>query len=195
MLPNLVDHVIEVKRHGVSVPECTVEHVRKIDRPDLESLVDATLLAIEDGGGFGWVKTPHRDTLRAFWEGVSLIPERKLFVGRLDGIVAGAVQLVRFPRNNEAQSRSAVLSSAFVAPPARGYGVARALIQTAENAAQLDGIKRIEIDLRATQEKAIILYRDVGYLKWGENPHYAFIDGKWVAGHYMAKDLENPISL
>ena len=33
-----------------------------------------------------------------------LVPERRLVVGRLDGIIAGSAQLSRAPRNNEAQA-------------------------------------------------------------------------------------------
>ncbi len=35
------------------------------------------------------------------------MPERLLFVGRLDGIIVGSAQLVRPPRNNEAQAFAA----------------------------------------------------------------------------------------
>ncbi len=47
-----------------------------------------------------------RDVMETYWRGVLLVPERTLFVGRLDGVIAGSAQLVRPPRNNEAQAHS-----------------------------------------------------------------------------------------
>ena len=60
--------------------------------------------AINEGGGFGWLKPPPRQVLENYWKGVLLVPERRLFVGRLDGTIAGSAQLSRAPRNNEAQA-------------------------------------------------------------------------------------------
>ncbi len=51
----------------------------------------------------------------------------QLFVARLDGVIVGAAQLVRPPRNNEAQAFAATLMHAFIAPYARGHGLARLL--------------------------------------------------------------------
>ncbi len=60
--------------------------------------------AIIDGGGFGWVNPPGRMALETYFRGVLLVPERELFVARLDGHVVGSAHLVRPPRNNEAQA-------------------------------------------------------------------------------------------
>ena len=48
---------------------------------------------IIEGGGFGWLKPPPRQVLENYWKGVLLVPERRLVVGRLDGIIAGSAQL------------------------------------------------------------------------------------------------------
>ena len=42
--------------------------------------------AIIDGGGFGWVNAPGRLALETYFRGVLLVPERELFVARLNGI-------------------------------------------------------------------------------------------------------------
>ena len=41
--------------------------------------------------------------LETYFRGVLLVPERELFLARLDGLVVGSAHLVRPPRNNEAQ--------------------------------------------------------------------------------------------
>ena len=86
-------------------PAPSVEMLTEFGPNDLQDLSDATETAIEDGGGFGWVSLPPRETLEAFWRGVLLIPERDLFVGRLDGVIAGSCQIQKPARNNEAQLR------------------------------------------------------------------------------------------
>ena len=102
-----------------------VERLRAFGGDDLEDLCEATVAAIEDGGGFGWVKAPARTVLETYWNGVLLVPERVLFVARLNGTICGAVQLVAPPKNNEAQAFAAQLTGNFLAPWSRGHGLAR----------------------------------------------------------------------
>ena len=75
-----------------------------LNEGDLQDLCDATVDAIEAGGGFGWLSPPPRDTLERYWQGLMLIPDRRVFVARLDGLIAGSIQLHLNPRNNEAQA-------------------------------------------------------------------------------------------
>ena len=112
-----------------------------------------------------------------------------MFVGRYDGTIAGSAQLVRPPRNNEAQSFAASITTNFVAPWARGYGLARELTQAVEDAAREEGFAVLNLDVRASQSAAIQLYESLGYERWGTNPAYARVDGKLIAGHYYAKRL------
>jgi ribosomal protein S18 acetylase RimI-like enzyme len=170
----------------------SVERLDKFEGNDLADLCDATETAILAGGGFGWLKPPPRANLERYWQGVLLVPERKLFVGRLDGTIAGSVQLVRAPRNNEAQAATATLTTNFVAPWARGHGLARALTVAAEEAARADGFHFLALDVRASQEAAIHLYEALGFERWGENPNYAMVEGKPIAGYYYTKKLRGP---
>src|SRR5204863_80702 len=97
-----------------------VERLTRYSGTDLDDLCEATESAIVEGGGFGWLKAPPRQVLENYWKGVLLVPERRLVVGRLDGVIAGSVQLSRAPRNNEAQALSRTITGAFVAPWVRG---------------------------------------------------------------------------
>jgi ribosomal protein S18 acetylase RimI-like enzyme len=167
-----------------------VERLTAFQGGDLHDLCDAADAAIEAGGGFGWLKPPPRAVMEAFWRGVILIPERMLFIGRLDGAIVGSAQLVRGPRNNEAQAHAAQLTTSFVAPWARGHGLAKALTEAVESAARAAGVKVINLDVRETQEAAIQLYRSLGYRHWGTHPDYARVAGRPVAGFFFCKELE-----
>jgi ribosomal protein S18 acetylase RimI-like enzyme len=158
---------------------------------DLNDLCDATEAAIEAGGGFGWVQLPNRELLERFWQGVMAMPVRILFVARLDGVICGTAQLVRPPKNNEAQASSVTLTGLFIAPWARGQGLSRRLLDLTEKTALKEGFKVINLDLRETQTRAITLYESNGYQLFGTHPHYALIDDKYVAGRYYYKLLSH----
>src|SRR3546814_1897933 len=112
----------EVASMTANDPAATIsmERLTGFYGPDLHDLCDAAEAAIVQGGGFGWLTPPQRQTMEAYWQGVLLVPERELFVGRLDGTIAGSAQLMRPPRTNEAQHLTGQPTTFFVAPWARG---------------------------------------------------------------------------
>ena len=169
--------------------DVSVERVEDVSRHDLNDLCDAAEAAIEEGGGFGWIDVPQRNVLENYWRGVLLVPERPLFVGRLDGVIAGSSQLARPTKNNEAQSHSATLTTNFVAPWARGYGIGLGLIESVEKLAISEAYTVLNLDVRATQNAAIGRYDSLGFVRWGENPYYARVGDNWVAGYYYYKEL------
>lgn len=172
-------------------PTPSVEHLSELSANDLNDLCDATDAAISGGGGFGWVELPPRDVLERFWEGVIAMPSRKLIVARLDGTICGTCQLVKKPANNEAQAHCVQLLSHFVAPWARNHGLAKMLVEHAEEAARQDGFSIIDLDVRETLTRAIEIYETNGFKRIGEHPHYAVVDGKILKGFYYSKVI-NP---
>jgi ribosomal protein S18 acetylase RimI-like enzyme len=169
----------------------SVERADRLSDADLADLSEAAESAIIDGGGFGWLAPPPRDVLERYWRGVILVPERDLFVGRLDGAIAGSAQLVRPTRNNEARAATVTLTAHFVASWARGQGLGRALVLAVEAAARQAGFWFLELDVRETQEAAVKLYESLGFERWGTNPNYAIVSGKLIAGHYYCKALRH----
>lgn len=167
-----------------------IERITELTRADLEDLMDAADEAIKAGGGFGWLKPPNRNIMENYWRGVLLVPDRHLIVGRLDGVIAGSCQLVRPSKNNEAQAHSVQLTTSFVAPWARGHGLARGLTLAAEEWAQELGARVLNLDVRETQEAAIRLYQSLGYTEMGKHPRYAKVNGDFVTGIYFWKDLQ-----
>jgi ribosomal protein S18 acetylase RimI-like enzyme len=170
----------------------TVEQLDELSGNDLSDLCDATEAAIGAGGGFGWLTPPARQVLEAYWRGVLLVPERTLFVARLDGVIGGSAQLVRPSRNNEAQAVSANLTTSFMAPWARGHGLAKQLTEIVESVARAAGFTLLNLDVRDTQEAAVALYNRLGYTHWATHPYYAFNGKKWVSGLYFYKHLNGP---
>src|SRR4051794_2009896 len=151
-------------------PDLMVERLKTFNDHDLHSLCEATDAAIIDGGGFGWINPPGRRALETYYRGVLLVPERELFVARLNGAVVGSAHLVRPPRNNEAQAFAAQLMHSFIAPYARGHGLAHMLTLGVEDRARELGFHVLNLDVRETQDAAIRLYESLGYVRWGEHP-------------------------
>ena len=172
--------------------ELAVERIEAFSDDDLHALCEATHAAIIEGGGFGWVRPPERRALESYFRGVLLVPERQVFVARLNGTIVGSAQLVRPPRNNEAQAFSAQLMHSFIAPYARGHGLARLLTLKVEDAARALKFHVLNLDVRETQTAAIQLYESLGYERWGEHPHYARVRGKTIRGLFYCKQLQGP---
>jgi ribosomal protein S18 acetylase RimI-like enzyme len=172
-----------------TAPELFVERILEFTDDDLHSLCEATDAAIIDGGGFGWVSPPGRRALETYFRGVLLVPERELFVARLNGTIVGSAVLVRPPRNNEAQAFSAHLMHSYIAPYARGHGLARLLTLGVEDFAREMGYHVLNLDVRETQEAAIRMYESLGYVRWGEHPDYALVRGTVIRGFYYCKRL------
>ena len=173
-------------------PVMSVERCERISDTDLLELCEATNAAIIEGGGFGWLEPQGQDRLMRHFRGVLLVPERELFLARLDGRVVGSAQLVRPPRNNEAQAVGAQLTHAYIAPYARGFGLARKLVRFVEERAAALGHRVLNLDVRETQLVAIQIFEGLGYTRWGTHPAYARVKGRIVQGHFFHRLIEAP---
>ena len=167
-----------------------VEKLSILSNVDLADLCNITEQAIKAGGGFGWLKPPPRETLNKYWKGLLLIQNRILIVGRLNNAIAGTLQLELQPHNNEAQKNIIKIASHFVAPWARGYGLAKNIIDHAETVALENEGSCLQLDIRETQEAAISLFKSKGYNQWGENPNYASVEGHTIRGYYFYKNIK-----
>ena len=166
-----------------------VEILKSISDLDLADLCNITEQAIKAGGGFGWLKVPPREKLNKYWKGLVVIQNKVLIVGRLNNAIAGTLQLVQQPLNNEAQKNIININSHFVAPWARGFGLAKNMIDHTELVAKQRGASCLQLDIRETQEAAIQLFKSKGYNQWGTNPNYASVEGKKIKGLYFYKNI------
>ena len=143
---------------------------------------------------FIWNKTlpipPPKNKVRNYWKGVLLVPNRWLFLGRYKGLIAGSLQVVTFSSSNEASMFRVFIDTHFVATWARGHGLAKLLLEEAEKECKQKNFSHVLLDVRETQKRAIKLYEQIGYKKWGELPAYHKLDNsKMVSGKYYYKYL------
>jgi GNAT superfamily N-acetyltransferase len=174
-------------------PLTTIERLEEFKGSDIDDLCEALEDTMEDGLGFSigfkQLITPSREKLENYWKGTLLVPERELYVGRLDGVIAASIQLIKPAPSNQAQSFAVTAREHFVAPWARGHGLAKFLLAAAEDSAKTQGYKILKLEVRASQDGAIALYENLGYRKWGTLDKYEMVDGKYVAGNFYYKDL------
>ncbi len=175
-------------------PKVGVEFISKaLSTNDLNDLCDATDSAIEDGGGFGWVDLPSRDILENYWNGVITAPTRELFVARLDDTICGTCQVILPPKNNEAQGHMVTLTTQFVAPWARSYGLAKMLLEAVEKKAINDGYGVINLDVRSTMTNAIKLYETLGYQQFGTHPYSVIANAETIESKFYYKVINKDL--
>jgi ribosomal protein S18 acetylase RimI-like enzyme len=175
------------------VPSITIEKLNQYSGPELSDLCDATEATMSDTKGFTigfshW-ETPHRNLIEDYFRGILLVPERQLIIGRLDGVIAGSIQLVKPNLNNQTTSFAASVDNHFVAPWARGYGIAKGLLMAAEEEATTHHCSVIKLSVRETRDAAIKLYETSGYKRWGTLDKYEMVGNQMIAGYFYYKAL------
>ena len=167
----------------------SVETLESLSEVDLADLCNITEQAIDAGGGFGWIRVPTREILNQYWIKITKDNLNNLVVGRLNGVIAGTLQLSYEAPNIESRKNIAQIKRHFVTPWARGYGLAKSMIDFSEQKAKEENIKSIQMSVRETQEAAIQLFTGKYYKVWGENTYYAFINGIFIKVIYFYKNL------
>ncbi|WP_293949517.1 GNAT family N-acetyltransferase [Sneathiella sp.] len=171
------------------IQQPVIEAVKEFTSADLDDLCEAAEEAIIDGNGFGWLTPPRRSVQESFWKGVLMVPVRELYCARFEGRIVGSAQLVKPFANNEAGGHIAQLATFFIAPYARGHGLAIGLLAVLENSAREQGFKFLEVDVRETQAAAISILESNGYEKWAVKQNYAWNGERYVDGYYYKKQL------
>jgi ribosomal protein S18 acetylase RimI-like enzyme len=140
----------------------------------LEPLAAILRACVHGGASLGFILPFELSEARAYWTD-QIVPalepgELELFIARIDGAVAGTVQL--HPASRPNQAHRAEVSKLLVHPDFRRRGVGRALMAALETrAAQLE--RRLLTLDTACQDKAEPLYRDLGFVEAGRIPGYA----------------------
>ena len=168
-----------------------VKKIKRFDKGELEELTSATMNAIEEGIGFGWTNKPPVNKVKEYWKGVLLVPNRWLFIGKYKGVISGSIQVVTASSANEAAIFRVSIDTHFVATWARGHGLAKKLIESAEIECKKNDYSHVLLDVRETQTRAINLYEQLGYNLWGRLPNYhKSSSGNMISGNFYYKKLE-----
>ncbi|PND32695.1 acetyltransferase [Achromobacter sp. HZ01] len=140
----------------------------------LADLAELLRACVQDGASVGFVLPYAPADAQAYWR-AKVLPgvaagTLALWVARLDGRVAGSVQLdCDMPPN---QPHRAELRKLLVHPDFRRRGLARALLREAEAMAARRGRSLITLDTR-TGDKAEPLYASAGYRTAGRIPGFS----------------------
>ncbi len=172
------------------IQQPVIELMTELSAADMDELCEATNQAILDGNGFGWLTPPERSVQESYWKGVMTIPVREAYCARLEGGIVGSGQLVKPFSNNEASAHIAHISTFFIAPYARGHGLAIGLLSVIEQSATRQGFKILEVDVRETQAAAISLIENSGFERWATKKKYAWNGERFVDGYYYMKELQ-----
>ena len=147
---------------------------------------------VEDGAAIGYMQPFSKADGLAFFRS-QVFPEvvagrRVLLAARLDGEMAGSVQLITsLPPN---QPHRCEVAKMMVRPDARRKGIGRGLMRALDEEARKAGKSLITLDTR-TGDKAEPLYRSAGFKIAGVIPEFAQDpDGRALhATTYMYKEL------
>ncbi|WP_232734124.1 GNAT family N-acetyltransferase [Kitasatospora sp. CB02891] len=156
-----------------------------------EALADLLLDAVDDGASVGFLAGTGRDEAAAWWRTLhpSVADGSRLLwtASDPDGRLLGTVALVRETRPNG--THRAEVSKLLVHRDARGAGLGRRLLTTAEQAARDAGATLLLLDTQ-TGSAAEHLYRGAGWTAFGTVPgHAATPDGVLADTTYYYKQL------
>lgn len=170
-----------------------VSKVASLSAKEITELYQAARETIADNmsfsHGFNYPRIPEEEVLRRYFLGAMLVPEREQYICKLNGIVAGYLELLKASSNQITKTFAAEVVNHFVAPWARGTGIARKMLFFAEHSAKKAGISVIKLSVRETQVEARNLYEKSGYIHWGSCTRYEKIDERYIVGHYFYKEL------
>ncbi len=158
---------------------------------DVEALADILVQTVAAGGSVSFMHPLATDRARAFWEQALSAAdrgERVVLGARSAGRLLGTVTLLLDCPEN--QPHRAEIAKLMTLPSARGRGIARALVRTAERIAVQRGRTLLTLDT-AAEDGAAGFYERLGYCRVGAIPDYALKPhGGLVATILFFKRLE-----
>lgn len=172
-----------------------IQTAESLSPSDLSDLCEATEQAVADvrNGftvGLNRSEPMARERLESYWKGVLMVPERVLIIGRIDGVIGGAIQFLRPSPINQTSSFAALVENHFVVNWARGHGLAKELLAFCEREALEYGLGVMRASVRADMKDAIEAYEERGFLCWGTLDAYEKLDGKLLPGKFYYKVLD-----
>ncbi|MBL8707769.1 MAG: GNAT family N-acetyltransferase [Rhodospirillaceae bacterium] len=139
---------------------------------DRHALIELLMDVVAGGGAVSFLPPLTEAEAAAFWDSaLADLAHRMILVARDDaGLILGSVQLIPAPMPN--QPHRADVAKLLVHRQMRRRGIARALMQAVEAAAQTIDRNLLTLDTRRG-DAAESLYRSLGYAEAGIIPRYA----------------------
>jgi ribosomal protein S18 acetylase RimI-like enzyme len=131
----------------------------------------------------GFVEGPSLQSTREFVGGILVGAGVLLLAVNPNDVVVGWCDVVRNPREG---FRHVGRLGMGLLPGYRGRGLGRQLVAQAVRAARQAGIERVELEVFASNERAIALYRALGFVTEGIKRRARKLDGQYEDTVFMA---------
>ena len=92
--------------------------------------------------------------------------------------------------DNPKEQHRGWLIQVYARPALRGTGMAQRLIETAVENAREWGILQLHLGVWTENEPALRLYQKLGFVPYGTEPRYLFVNGRYVDEHLMVRFLD-----
>ncbi|MEC2072448.1 GNAT family N-acetyltransferase [Alkalihalophilus marmarensis] len=145
-----------------------IEQVIIMDK-HVDELSKLLVKVVEDEASLGFLPPLQLSDANKYWMNV-LSPEVLLFVAKINNQIVGSVQLQLCTKQNGAHR--AEIAKLMTDPNYRRSGIARSLMNRAEEIAKLEGRSLLVLDTREG-DPSNLLYSSIGYIQAGKIPHYA----------------------
>jgi ribosomal protein S18 acetylase RimI-like enzyme len=131
----------------------------------------------------GFVEGPSLESTREFVRGILGGAGVQLLAVKANDVVVGWCDIVRNPHEG---FRHVGRLGMGLLPDYRGRGLGRQLVARAVGAARQAGIERVELEVFASNERAIALYRAFGFVTEGVKRRARKLDGQYEDNVFMA---------
>ncbi|ASS75850.1 GNAT family N-acetyltransferase [Tumebacillus algifaecis] len=145
-----------------------IEQIHSIQE-HLEELSELLIQVVAEGASIGFVPPLQLADASRYWETV-LEPSVILFVAFQDDQIAGTIQLHLSTKPNG--NHRAEIAKLMTHPKFRRHGIARKLMQQAEERAKQEERTLIVLDTREG-DPSNLLYTSLDYIQAGRIPHFA----------------------
>ncbi|OKP78816.1 GCN5 family acetyltransferase [Paenibacillus helianthi] len=158
--------------------EITITQLEELQPETLQQLNKLIIDVVEDGASIGFLPPLGAEEAGTYWQGV-LAPGILLWVAMEGESIVGTVQLHPVIKPNA--PHRAEIAKLMVHPGHRRKGIARLLMDSAEQAAAANGRTLLVLDTREG-DPSNLLYQSRGFVEAGKIPDYVISgDGKMSA--------------
>lgn len=132
-------------------------------------LSELLVKVVDDGASIGFLPPMKLSDAKHYWQTV-LNPNVILYIAKIDNEIVGTIQLHLCTKQNGLHR--AEIAKLMTSPSARRKGVARFLMNAAEERAIEEGRSLLVLDTREG-DPSNLLYQSLGYIQAGKIPNFA----------------------